>query len=193
MNRNKTDPNADSKDLIRGTTFLFIQDKNANGFYYKKVAISSRKICSVEFPNIVGIQTIQLQKTNKHFRGHCCMVKIDEKWLLFFVWKWTVENMESMIGYFYNGRIPYKEEIAELYISKTISEFHWVNLCEDMFPSNTLPELEYSTSKNDGFIYGNHTPSKIRLPNPFEKLSHKLIGVNGIMNNKKQKNKKCLS
>ena len=164
--RLKKENNEDKRDVIRGTTYLFVSDDNSTDVSFKKVQLSSMKISTTKYPTLTAIQTLQFQQTQRHMRGHACMINHRGRWKLFFVWNSSLFHLGSLMGYMYDGHQIQSKEIISLSTSKKDKNFYWVNLNENQFTPNILIDLKYPVIEENGFYYGNHTPSMIRLPEP---------------------------
>ena len=91
------------KDVVRGTTYLFLPDDISTDVSFKKVQLSSVRIPTTKYPTLSAIQTLQYQRTQRNMRGHACMINHHGKWKLFFVWNSSLIHLGSIIGYMYDG------------------------------------------------------------------------------------------
>ena len=87
-------------------------------------------------------------------------------WKLFFVWDTSLINEGKIIGYIYDGNKIESKNITSLSLSRRNNDFIWVNLNESQFHPDLLHELKYPIRNEEGFFYGNHSPSMIQLPVP---------------------------
>ena len=110
------------------------------------------------------------------------MINHNGKWKLFFVWNASLIHIGCVIGYMYTGHQIESKDILTLSLPCKDKTFYWVNLNEDQFSRNILLDLKYPVIEENGFYYGNHTPSMIRLPEPaydtyseFEEIKNKTL------------------
>ena len=166
ISKSQTSPKEKENNLIRGTTNIFIKEGNCIQQSFKKIQITSKRISSFTFPNVVAIQSLQFQMTTKKLRGHSCMVHKDNTWKLFFVWDYSTVNEGYIIGYEYTGKILCEKDIISFNLSLLSGMFYWVNLSQYQFSKDILPFLEFPVIILEGNYFGNHTPSRIQLPFP---------------------------
>ena len=152
--------------LVRGTTNIFISDGVAFKNSFKRIKISSKRIATATYPNVAGIQTLQFQQATRSLRGHSCMIHENKTWKLFFVWDASMVYYGYIFGYMYTGKLICVNDLITLPISTHSGDFYWVNLYEDNFPRNILPQLKFSVKIINDYYFGNHSPSTIELPVP---------------------------
>ena len=177
------DNNEEKTDVVQGTTYLFLLDDNPTDVSFNKIQLSSVRISANKYPTLSAIQTLQFQRTQRNIRGHACMINRQGKWKLFFVWNSSLIHVGSIIGYMYNGHQIESKDVMILSIPAKDKNFYWVNLNEFQFAQNVLLDLKYPVIEENGFYYGNHTPSMITLPDPpafgchseFEELKNKKL------------------
>ena len=151
---------------IRGTTRVFIHDTHYKDVSFQILQITSKRISTFSYPDVVAIQTLQFQKTGSNLKGHTCMIKQGNAWKLFFVWDASFANEGLIFGYMYTGKHISNTDIITLRLSERSEYFYWVNLCQNQFPNTVLPQLKFAIKILDGLYFGSHTPSHIFLPKP---------------------------